>query len=137
MTGGGGRRPRSRAACAILLAAIVVAGLSSRTFPAYQPSFVAQYAGDVLWATMAFWGLALLRPAASTHRLGIATLALAWTVELSQLIHVGWLDSLRDTRPGMLALGQGFLWSDLVCYSVGTALAMAIDSAIRLSPGRA
>ncbi len=54
-------------------------------------------------------------------------MATALFVELSQLIHWGWLDALRSTLPGRLVLGQGFLASDLVCYAVGVAMAFAID----------
>ena len=40
-----------------LLLATIAAGLASRRFPALQPSFVARYAGDALWAAMVFWAL--------------------------------------------------------------------------------
>jgi hypothetical protein len=30
-----------------------------------------------------------------------------------------------------LVLGQGFLWSDLVCYAVGVSLAALIDRLIK------
>ena len=119
--------PRSRLACASLLIVTVLAGLASRRFPEYQPEFVARYAGDALWAAMVFWGFAILRPGSRARDLGLATLAVSVTVELSQLYRVPWLDAVRATRVGMLVLGQGFLWSDLVCYAAGTALALAID----------
>ena len=47
------------------------------------------------------------------------SLALAFLVEVSQLYHAPWIDSLRQTTLGGLVLGFGFLWTDLVCYSVG------------------
>jgi hypothetical protein len=40
-------------------------------------------------------------------------------VEISQLYHAPWIDSIRQTALGGLVLGFGFLWTDLVCYSVG------------------
>jgi hypothetical protein len=43
-------------------------------------------------------------------------------VEISQLYHAPWIDSIRQTTPGGLVLGFGFLWTDLVCYSVGIAI---------------
>jgi hypothetical protein len=33
------------------------AGLASRHYPELFPGFVAQYAGDTLWAAMVFWVL--------------------------------------------------------------------------------
>ncbi len=47
------------------------------------------------------------------------SLALAFLVEISQLYHAPWIDSIRQTTLGGLVLGFGFLWTDLVCYSVG------------------
>ena len=123
-------RRRSRVLYAALFAATIATGLASRRFPAYQPAFVSAYAGDTLWAVMVYWGVALLRPAASDVRLGAVTIAVAWAVEASQLYRAPWLDAIRDTRAGMLVLGQGFLWSDLACYTAGVALAMAVDRGV-------
>jgi len=52
------------------------------------------------------------------QRCGIS-LALAFAVEVSQLYHAPWIDSIRSTTLGGLVLGFGFLWTDLVCYLVG------------------
>ena len=53
-----------------------------------------------------------------THRWLISMLV-AMTIEVSQLFHAPWIDSIRQTTLGGLVLGFGFLWTDLVCYSVG------------------
>ncbi len=50
------------------------------------------------------------------------SLATAFVVELSQLYHAPWIDSIRQTTLGGLVLGFGFLWTDLLCYSVGIAI---------------
>ena len=47
--------------------------------------------------------------------------AIAFSVELLQLYHTPWLNAIRDTLPGRLVLGQGFLFSDLLCYTIGIA----------------
>ena len=52
------------------------------------------------------------------------------SVEVSQLYQAPWINALRATRIGALALGQGFLWSDVVCYALGVTLAVAVDSRI-------
>jgi hypothetical protein len=110
-----------------LLIATIALGLASRRFPSAFPVVVARYGGDALWAGMVFWLIALLRPATATSRVAVAAFTLALTVELSQLYHAPWLDTLRASRLGALALGQGFLWSDLVSYAVGVALATLLD----------
>lgn len=87
---------------------------------------------------MVVWILALLRPAATSRTIGLTALSVAVVVELSQLWRVDWLDALRATRAGALVLGQGFLWSDLVCYAAGVSLAVGVDVLIRgRSAGRA
>jgi hypothetical protein len=122
---------RSRLATGVLLLATIAAGLASRRYPALQPAWLARYAGDTLWAAMVFWGLALVRPRGSARVLGVAALGIAFADEVSQLYRAPWVDAIRATRLGALALGQGFLWSDLWCYTAGVSLAAAIDIGIR------
>jgi hypothetical protein len=122
---------RSRLVTGALLLATIAAGLASRRYPAWQPAFVARYAGDTLWAAMVFWSLALVRPRGRTHILSAAALGIAVADEISQLYKSPWIDHLRATSVGALALGQGFLWSDLWCYAAGVALAAAVDRGLR------
>jgi len=123
--------PRNRVTYAIVLVAIVAAGLASRRFGHLLPSFVATYAGDTLWASMVFVGLGLMFPRAGTRSLAIAALGFAVADEISQLYHVPWIDAIRATRLGALVLGYGFLWSDLACYTVGVPGAAAVEAALR------
>jgi hypothetical protein len=110
-----------------LLATVIVLGLGSRRFGSVLPGFIASYAGDTLWALALFLFLGLLLPRMTTARLA----ALAWAgsllVELSQLYHAPWIDSVRGTTIGGLILGFGFLWSDLACYAVGVGLGVALE----------
>lgn len=59
------------------------------------------------------------------------SLVLAFLVEISQLYHAPWIDSIRQTTLGGLVLGFGFLWTDLVCYSVGIAIGSLTEWGIR------
>jgi Protein of unknown function (DUF2809) len=118
---------RHRATYVRVLLLTITMGLGSRRFGAMLPRLVAQYAGDVLWATMVFWLLAIAVPGAARLRLAAAALTVAWAVECSQLYRAPWLDALRATSIGALVLGQGFLWSDLLCYAAGVALAVVLD----------
>jgi hypothetical protein len=98
-----------------------------RRFGTDLPTFVAQYAGDTLWALMVFLGISVAAPRARvSQRAGIA-LALAFAVEVSQLYHAPWINALRSTTLGGLVLGFGFLWTDLVCYAAGVSLGAAMD----------
>lgn len=118
---------RSRAAYGVLFVSTVSLGVASRLYGSVLPAFVARYAGDVLWASMVVWLLALLWPRASTRRVALGAFLTAVVVEVSQLYHAPWLDAARATRAGALLLGQGFLWSDLVCYTLGVSAAALLD----------
>lgn len=120
---------RSRAVYAALLVATVLLGLGSRRYGDALPPFVARYVGDALWATMVMWLHALAWPRATTARLALGALAIAYAVELSQLYRAPLIDAMRASRVGALVLGQGFLWSDLVCYAAGVAIGVIVDIA--------
>ena len=111
----------------VLLAVTIALGLASRRYRDVLPFLIAEYAGDTLWATAVFFLLRLLRPAASARALAALALAIAFSVEVSQLAHPPWLDTLRQ-QPGVaLVLGYDFMTTDLACYTAGVALAWAID----------
>ena len=98
--------------------AVVPLGLAS-AFREHLPPLLAEYAGDTLWALLVFLSISAAAPGARLlHRSG-AALFVSFAVEFSQLYHAPWIDALRDTTLGGLVLGFGFLWSDLVCYTVG------------------
>jgi len=121
---------RSRPLLLLCVAATITLGLATRRAPSRFPDVVATYGGDVLWATMVYWLIAFVRPAASRRVLAALTLFIAFGVEASQLVHTPWLDALRATRLGALVLGRGFLWSDLAAYVAGVVLAVLLDWAL-------
>lgn len=119
--------PRSRILAALLFATTIALGLASRRDAPALPHIIAAYAGDALWAAMVFWIAAFIRPRANTRTLAASALSVSFAVELSQLYQAPWINEIRATRLGALALGHGFLWSDLVCYVVGIAIAAGVD----------
>lgn len=106
----------------------VCAGLGSRKLGAHLPGFVAEYAGDTLYATLVFVLAAFLRPRATRDRLAAFAFGFSALVEVSQAVHFGPLDAVRATLPGRLVLGTTFVWSDFPCYAVGALLGLAVDS---------
>lgn len=126
------RRPRrNRRIWPGLIAAAIALGLGSRRFGGSLPGFVADYAGDTLWALVAFLGLGFALPAASTRAVALLALAFATAIEVSQLYHAPWIDSLRGRTLGALVLGQGFLASDLACYAVGVGIGTLLECCLR------
>jgi hypothetical protein len=97
----------------------IAAGLASRHFSAFLPHWVQLYLGDALWALMVFLLFGLLFHKKSTIWVAIVALTFSFCIEISQLYHASWIDALRANRLGGLVLGFGFLWSDLVCYTIG------------------
>ena len=111
-------------------AMIVIVGLASRRYQGQLPAFLAEYAGDTLWALMLFLLVSTLLAGRPVLARAAISLALAFLVEISQLYHAPWIDSIRQTTLGGLVLGFGFLWTDLVCYSVGIALGLVVEAAV-------
>jgi hypothetical protein len=110
------------------MASAVVLGLGSRRHASRLPGFVAAYAGDTLWAFVAYLVIGLVLPGVSTWRVALMAMSFSAVVEVSQLYHAPWIDSIRRTTLGGLALGYGFLWSDLACYAVGVGLGVVIEA---------
>jgi CDP-diglyceride synthetase len=125
------RRNIERAFYLLSAIAILLAGLASRRFRSSLPPFLAEYAGDTLWALMLFLMVSVLMTSQPLKVRATTSLALSYLVEFSQLYHATWIDSIRQTTLGGLIIGFGFLWSDLVCYSIGIALGAATEMCIR------
>ncbi|MEZ0484273.1 ribosomal maturation YjgA family protein [Fibrella aquatica] len=118
---------RNRLIYSGLTAGVLVLGLASRQFGMYLPSFINAYIGDTLWALMVFFGIALVFNRQPTRRVALLALLFSFSIEFSQLYHAPWIDSVRSTRLGGLVLGFGFLWTDLICYSVGIMIGAWVD----------
>jgi len=121
------RRRRHPVLWAGLMLLVVLLGLGSRRFGPLLPGLVVAYAGDTLWATLAFLGFGLIVPRAGTKRVAAIALLFSLLIELSQLYHAPWIDSIRRTTLGGLVLGFGFVWSDLACYATGVGLGALIE----------
>src|SRR5689334_12702036 len=95
----------------VLIAMTILLGIGSRRFGQWLPGFVAAYAGDTLWALAAFLGIGLILRRDSTWRVALLATSFSAMIEISQLYHAPWIDSIRGTTLGALVLGHGFLWS--------------------------
>jgi len=86
--------------------------------------------GDALWAMMVFclWRIVLQNKKLPT--VAITSLVHCYLVEFSQMITWRWLVSFRQTFIGHMMLGQGFLWIDLLAYSIGIIVIYMIFSKI-------
>ena len=107
---------------------LILLGLGSRKYPSFLPFFIAEHAGDALWSAMIYFGLKFISP--QTKNSVVATLALGFSfaIEFSQLYQTHWIVKLRTTVIGALILGKGFLWIDLLRYTVGIIFAFLVDT---------
>ncbi len=114
--------------CALLI--LCAAGLFVRSRHAVSPSFFTAYFPDAAWTMAVYCGFGLLFCRDARLHFPLA-LGVSFLVELSQLWHTPFLEALRSTTLGGLVLGYGFLWSDLVCYTVGALLCAAAETILR------
>ena len=97
-------------------------------FPKILPEFIAEYSGDTLWAAMVYCGIRFLFPSLSILKTIVISLLCSYCIEISQLYQADWANTVRNTTLGALIFGHGFLWSDMICYTVGVLLSAVIDS---------
>ncbi|CAM3937832.1 hypothetical protein BAQ48_18990 [Bacillus luti] len=121
------KNKRNRMLYAIFTIIVIVLGLSSRKFAFALPDLLNAYLGDALWALMIFTGFGFLFPKIETKKLTFISLLFCYGIEMSQLYHSPWIDSIRATTLGGLILGYGFLWSDLVAYTIGVGIGILLE----------
>ncbi|PEM32847.1 hypothetical protein CN558_12215 [Bacillus wiedmannii] len=117
-------KKRNRLLYALFTIVIIILGLSSRKLAFALPHLLNAYLGDALWALMIFIGFGFLFPKIDTKKVAFISLLFCYGIEVSQLYHAEWIDSIRTTTLGGLVLGYGFLWSDLVAYTIGVGIGM-------------
>ncbi len=122
---------RNRPVYVLLLGLTVAVGLASRRFSHFLPAWMAKNAGDVLYATMAFWLVGLLFPRLPPLRVALAATLFCFGIEFLKFVQTPWFVAARHSRAGALVLGVGFHGSNLVCYASGVALALFVEMAIR------
>lgn len=112
----------SRFSYLILIISIIILGILSRKIDGI-PTFI----GDTLYAVMVYFGMRMLFINTNSKITIVLALVFCFCIEFLQLYKAEWLLAIRRSTLGYYALGQGFLWSDLVFYSLGIAIAFFID----------
>ncbi|PIE94633.1 hypothetical protein CO726_13700 [Bacillus fungorum] len=122
---------RNRLLYALFTIVVIILGLSSRKLAFALPHLLNDYLGDALWALMIFTGFGFLFPKIETKKLAFISLMFCYGIEVSQLYHAEWIDNIRATTLGGLVLGYGFLWSDLVAYTIGVGIGIFCEFMLR------
>ena len=110
----------------ILIILTIILGLLSRHI-AGIPLFV----GDILWATMVYWIMRFVFITKSLKFSVIGSLIFSYAIEFSQLYQAHWINRIRHTVIGGLVLGETFSWGDMLSYTGGVAIGVAIDLLIK------
>lgn len=122
---------RNRLLYAVLTITVIILGLGSRKFAYVLPDLLNSYLGDALWALMVFIGFGFLFHKMETKKVALLSLLFCYGIEMSQLYHAEWIDSIRATTLGGLVLGYGFLWSDVLAYTIGVGIGMLCELTFR------
>lgn len=122
---------RNRMMYSLVLMATIVAGLLSRIFNDWLPSLLSLYFSDVLWGFMVFVTLALVFKKKSTLQIVIYAVVISFGIEVSLLIDHPILNDLKETTLGGLILEDGFLGTDLICFSVGIIVGFILEMLIK------
>lgn len=122
---------RSRSIYLIAIIITILLGLASRQYAAMLPLFVAEHAGDALWAMMVFFGFRFLLVSKKISWSLLFSILFSFAIEFSQLYQAAWLNDMRSTVLGALILGKGFLFIDLVRYTVGILIGAGFDQLLK------
>lgn len=121
---------------AVALVCLCAIALAVRRAHGSPPDFFNTYFPDAAWTMAVYCLLGLLFDRSPLCNL-VGALAISYLVELSQLWHPAFLETLRATRLGGLILGYGFLWSDLLCYTVGALVCFGVHSLVQRNSKKA
>ncbi|NIK70791.1 DUF2809 domain-containing protein [Paenibacillus sp. BK720] len=121
---------RSRGLYVLAVLVAILLGIGSREYASVLPHFIAKHFGDALWAAMIYFGLRVLLVRMSSLQTILISLGICVVIECSQLYQATWINGIRNTLLGGLILGRGFLYADLVRYSVGALSAYGLDRLI-------
>lgn len=94
------------------------------------PKNIAPFIGDMFWAMMVYFGFRFLLPKLALLKSFNIALIFSFAIEISQLYQSDWINTVRKTTIGGLVLGHGFLWMDLISYTIGVIIAVIIDKAL-------
>jgi hypothetical protein len=102
-------------------------GVHARLYGELFPGPIAEYAPQTLWPMVVFATLGLIFRSAASWQMASATYLITAVFDFSLLCHEPWIETLRGTALGALALGTDFLNTDLACYAVGVLVGYLME----------
>lgn len=86
-------------------------------------------------ALMVYLGLGFLFSKSKIRYVAVGAIIFSYGIELSQLYQGQWINAIRGTTLGGLILGYGFLFSDLICYTLGIVIGVIFEITIKSIKG--
>jgi hypothetical protein len=102
---------------ALLVIVVIALGIISR-----KVTVIPLIVGDILYRVMMFLLIKFLLIQLRYWKVALISLSICYFIEISQLYNAPWINQIRNTTIGALVLGHGFLWSDMMAYTLGTAI---------------
>jgi len=105
---------------------LVPLGLYTKIYSGPAAQWVNNSMGGVLYVV--FWSLAFcfLLPGVKTRKIAAAVFLVTCLLEIMQLWHPPFLETVRSTFIGVTLIGNSFSWLDLVHYMIGFALSVLL-----------
>lgn len=114
------KKPRIYYGLAFFL--VIGLGILSRNIP-----IIPLCVGDLLYAVMIYVLVRIVFISKKALQIILISLLICYSIEFFQLYQDNWIIAVRKTLFGRYVLGQGFLWSDLLAYTFGIAIAFIIE----------
>ncbi|SHG14889.1 ribosomal maturation YjgA family protein [Flavobacterium defluvii] len=116
---------KSRIQYSIAFLITIAVGILSRKI-----SFIPLWIGDFLYAVMIYFLIKIFFHEKKTHFIFLLSLVICYSIEFLQLYQAQWIIDLRKTLFGRYVLGQGFLWSDILAYTLGCTFIFLVEKLI-------
>jgi hypothetical protein len=110
----------------ILFIFFIWLALATRHHHEWFSPLIIEYGGDTIWAGAFLFFLRMLFLKIPLWKLALVGYGLGVADEFTQLYQAPWANQVRATTLGRLLFGAGFLWSDILCYAIGTLLAFCM-----------
>jgi hypothetical protein len=117
------RRARLLAVCAV----VATIGAASKYYTGSGRGVVVGQFEDFFGTIFLILFLRVFVLRAALWKVAGAIVAIVVAIELSQLLHGGWIERARATWLGMRILGAYFEWADLLAYALAAGAAVWID----------
>jgi hypothetical protein len=118
---------RNRLVYSFLLLITILLGLLSRS--GIIPEMIYPYLGDYLYALMWFLIVGLIFTKTEPLKVALISVLLCYFIECTQLSQADWINTIRSYKMGGLILGYGFLWSDMISYTLGGITGFLLEKA--------